>query len=208
MLMLMLLACDGNDSDGVRGSGEVVSESREVHDFDEILLEGSGDLVVEVNGSESLVIEAEDNLMPLLTSEVRNGRLELGQRESISPTEPISYVVSAADLEGVSIAGTGDVIASNLDCTVFRASIAGSGSFDVEGSCEGLDVAIAGSGDFDGEELLVASASISIAGSGDALVNVTDALDVSIAGSGDVEYIGDPSLDIDVAGSGNVRSRS
>jgi hypothetical protein len=46
----------------------------------------SGVVVVEVHSTESLTIEAVHNIMPPLTTEVRNGRLELGPKSSISPT--------------------------------------------------------------------------------------------------------------------------
>jgi hypothetical protein len=206
VVSMVVAACD--EGPGVRGSGEVTSETRDVAGFDEIVLEGSGDLDVDVDGTESLVVEAEDNLLPLLTSEVRDGRLELEWTEPLSPTEPIRYTISARALEGVSIIGSADVVASGLDCATFRASVAGAGSFDVDGSCDALDLSVAGSGDFDGEELTVRSASVSIAGSGDALVNASDELRVSIAGSGDVEYLGDPDVELDIAGSGDVRARS
>lgn len=68
------------------GSGSMITETRNVSGFDEIVLLGSGDVIVTMTGTESLEIEAEDNIMPLLTTEVRNGRLELGPKSSISPT--------------------------------------------------------------------------------------------------------------------------
>ncbi|HWL48440.1 MAG TPA: DUF2807 domain-containing protein, partial [Acidimicrobiia bacterium] len=68
VLVLMLLSALVASSCivGVEGSGNVITESREVSDFNEIVLGGSGRVMVEVTGTESLTIEAEDNIMPLL----------------------------------------------------------------------------------------------------------------------------------------------
>ena len=85
---LFTAAC-GSDMDVIRGSGDVQAEERAVSDFDEILLEGGGSIVVDVSGTESLTIAADDNLLPLLTSDVVAGRLELRTRESIAPSRPI-----------------------------------------------------------------------------------------------------------------------
>jgi len=79
---------------GERGSGTMATETRDVSGFDEIDLGGSGRVLIAVTGTESLTIEAEDNILPLLTTEVRNGRLELGAKQSISPTREIVYTIT------------------------------------------------------------------------------------------------------------------
>jgi hypothetical protein len=85
--------------------------------------------------------------------------------------------------------------------------VSGAGTFDVGGACDRLDLSISGTGDFDGEDLAVATALVSISGSGDAIVNASDELRVTIDGSGDVEYVGDPTTDVDIDGSGDVRQQ-
>ena len=102
------------------------------------------------------------NLLPVLTSTVSDSILTLSSSEPISPTKPITYTVGAMALEGISISGTGDVVAPNLSCGTFKAAASGSGTFAVGGRCDGLELSIAGSGDFDGQDLTVASASVSI----------------------------------------------
>jgi hypothetical protein len=67
LIVLAVSAC-GISVFGERGSGNVITESRVVSGSDEILLSGSGEVVVDVDGTESLTIEAEDNIMPLLTT--------------------------------------------------------------------------------------------------------------------------------------------
>ncbi len=52
--------------------------------FDQIVLMTSGDVNVEVTGKRPLVIEADDNILPLLTTQVVNGRLELGSSGPIA----------------------------------------------------------------------------------------------------------------------------
>jgi hypothetical protein len=197
-------ACD-DDPDAVRGSGTIVGEERSVTGFDEISVEGSGEVIVDVGGTESLIIEADDNLLPLIRSDVRGSTLVLDIDGSVSPSREIVYTVEAIDFEGVSIAGSVDVVAPNVDCASFRASVAGSGTFDLGGSCDALDVSIAGSATVDAADLTVASAGVDIAGSGSVVVNAVDQLRVSISGTGVVEYVGDPATDFDIVGAGDVR---
>ncbi len=193
---------------GVEGSGNVITEEREVSGFNEIVLGGTGQVDVEVTGTESLTIEAEDNIMPALETRVRNGRLVLDTNRSISPTEEVIYNITAATLDGLVISGSGVVEASGIDTTDFRADISGSGDVSVEGAITGLlSVSISGSGEFDGESLTAQAGEVEVSGSGNAVVNVADSLEVDVSGSGDVEYLGSPSVDRDVSGSGEVVQR-
>jgi Putative auto-transporter adhesin, head GIN domain len=193
---------------GVQGSGNVITESREVSGFEEIVLDGSGRVEVAVSGSESLTIEAEDNIMPLLETQVRDGRLVLGNTRSISPTVDVVYTITAATLDGLDISGSGVVVATGVDGTDFNVDISGSGNVELEGTLSGLlSVSISGSGEFDGESLSSPEGRVDVSGSGNAVVNVTDSLAVSVSGSGDVSYIGQPTVDSAVSGSGNVSQR-
>lgn len=212
LLIATLPAAAGCDvledaTSGVRGSGDLASERREVSEFTEISLAGSGDVQVELTGPESLVVTAENNLLPLLRTEVVDGRLEIEPMERMTATETITYTVTAAELEGVSIAGSGTVRVTGLDGGSFSAEISGSGTIEPEGTVDELTVRIAGSGNFDGESLVASVGSVEIAGSGDALVDVTDALSVTISGSGNVEYLSDPQVSQSVTGSGEISRR-
>jgi hypothetical protein len=57
---------------GVRGSGNVVEETREVSGVSGVELATLGTLHVEIGESESLRIEAEDNLLEYIETDVRN----------------------------------------------------------------------------------------------------------------------------------------
>lgn len=206
---LLVTGCNdgGVFGQGVRGSGNPITETRDVSGFDEIVLTGSGNVVVTVTGTEALTIEAEDNIMPLLTSTVRNGRLELGTTSSFSATRPITYTITAAALTAVEISGSGSVTASGLDTHAFESAVSGSGSVTANGKAGDLAVVISGSGSFDGEELTATNAKVTVGGSGSAVVNAADTLDVDIGGSGSVQYLGDPSVTTDIGGSGSVSRR-
>jgi hypothetical protein len=206
LLVLLTAACNGLVI-GERGSGVMAKESRTVSGFTNIDLSGSGRVNVSVTGSESLTIEAEDNILPLLTSEVRNGRLVLGSKGNISPSVEVVYTITMSRLEGVAISGSGTVNATGIDSSAFDADISGSGEIFPSGRSTALALSISGSGRYSGEALISTSGSVHVSGSGSALVNVTDDLEVSVSGSGDVKYIGDPAMSASISGSGHVSKR-
>jgi hypothetical protein len=185
----------------------MATESREVSGFDQVDLSGSGRVLIAVTGTESLTIEAEDNILPLLTTEVRNGRLELGAKQSISLTREIVYTITVVSLEAVSVSGSGSVTATGVDADGFDVEISGSGTVTPGGVSESLDLSISGSGVFEGEGLVSVTGTVSLSSSGNAVVNVTEDLDVRLTSSGSVEYLGDPGVSISRSGTGDISRR-
>lgn len=210
-LALVSVACDGSGlRSEVRGSGDVVTEQRSVSGFDHLSISGRGTVHVEITGTESLEVEAEDNILAVLTIEVVDGRLELGAEPftSLAPTREIVYRITAARLTGVSISGSAEVDVAIVEGPEFEVEISGSGGVRPVGEVTRLDVDISGSGRFMGEELESATARVSVSGSGQADVVVSEELDAAVSGSGAIRYSGDPSrVREEVSGSGSVTGR-
>jgi len=224
--ILAVTACDANI---VRGSGDLITETREVSNFDSIALSGSGEVVVTQGGSESLSIETDDNVMEHVKAEVRGGTLELGFDEGlnlISSTRLI-FTVGVDDLSELSISGSGDIESDKVDtdsikvtvsgsgdvqigtlvANAVEARISGSGDVDLAGETTTQDITINGSGNYRAGDLRSDSAEVSISGSGKVTVWATESLDASISGSGSVDYYGRPSVSMSGSGSGDVTSR-
>ena len=56
----------------IKGSGNLITETRQVSNFDSIDLSGSGEVIVTQGGSESLTIETDDNVMEHVKAEVQS----------------------------------------------------------------------------------------------------------------------------------------
>jgi hypothetical protein len=212
---------------GVRGSGDVVEETREVSGFTGVTLATIGNLYIEQGDEEGLRIEAEDNLLPYFEIEVDGGMLEIGTKPGVDlrPTVPINFYLTARGLDAILLAGSGEIEAPGLEAGDIEATVSGSGEVNMPGlAADKLTVVIAGSGDLSisgevdeqkitisgsGEvkarDLECSEAVVRITGSGSATVQVSDHLDVTISGSGSVRYVGSPTVETTVTGSGSVR---
>jgi hypothetical protein len=203
----MLTGCDAAGGAAyVRGSGTLASEKRDVAGFTDIRVNGSGDVTLEQTGHESLTVEADDNILPLLETTVRDGVLHLGTKPNVNihPSRAIRYQVTVQRLTGFGISGSGSVNASGLDTNRLSAQISGSGSATLSGRADAVDLRISGSGSYDAGRLQSTTAKVSISGSGDAVVNASGSIDASVSGSGSVHYLGNPSVTKHVSGSGTV----
>jgi hypothetical protein len=208
-----LISCNGcvyeyNGGTVVHGSGHAVTQSRPVTSFSAIHVAGTGSILIDRTGTESLTITADDNLLPLFTSAVKDGVLNLGVAEgkSFQGKAPV-YRITAATLRDIEIAGAGDVTANDLTGDSFLVKIAGSGDVRLAGEINALTVSVAGSGDVDASALKAKSATVSVAGSGGVTINASDTLDARVSGSGEVRYLGSPKVTTEVAGSGSVKQK-
>ena len=162
---------------GERGSGNVVAETRKVSGFDAVEVSYPAQVLIKQGNAESLKIEAEDNLLPNLKTEVKNGTLEIFYRREngkhVNPTKTVKITIVVKDLNDVdftsagelivedlktdsldvSLSGAGNVNLDNINVKALAVSLSGAGSATASGTADNLDMTISGFGDFKGKEL-------------------------------------------------------
>lgn len=221
------MAWDWSFGTAVAGSGQVTKSQRQITGFKGLSLELPSNVEIIQGEAESVLIETDQNIAPLIETVVEGDQLKIRsipRSKSLKPTL-LKITVQARTMERISISGSGDVKAAKLQAKTMEArisgsgdiyigtldtdsltvAISGSGDFFAGGRANTVRLSIAGSGDVKASTLAAKNVTLSIAGAGDAKVWVTDTLNVQIAGSGDVEYYGDALVSKSVVGSGRVR---
>src|SRR5688500_5922117 len=172
----------------IHGSGVVATEPREVPSFSSIDLGGFGEVRVEQTGSESVTIEAEDNLLPLLVAEVKGGRLRLGTKPDVNvrATRPVVFRVTVDDLDAVTVSGSGKVRVPHRQTPRLRAGVSGSGDVRIDDlEAERVDGHVSGSGGLRVGRLNASRLDGDISGSGTVHVaGHADEVDLAVSGSG------------------------
>jgi hypothetical protein len=204
-------ACNSSNgpSENIIGSGNVVTENRQVSGFHGIAVSGVGDVIVERIGNESLTITSDDNILPYLESDVRSGILFLGAENnvSVSPTRGIVYRLTASMFDEISVSGVVAVTADGIDTELLVTNMSGTCTVETEGKADSQDIATSGTSIFNGENLESRTVNISVSGTSHIVVRVSDLLQGQASGSAVVEYIGNPTVDVSVSGSAVVRPR-
>lgn len=210
LALLFLPACNsGTTFPAVTGSGVIVTDERYVTGFDAISFSGVGSVTIRQGDNESLTVTADDNILPLLRTEVEGTTLQIDSKDntSMSPSQEIEYVIELRELNSVTVSGVGSVTASEIDGGYLMVALQGTGNITLSGTVETLDLTLSGTGEFNGEDLQTSTATVSLSGTGNAVVNVSDELDATVTGTGSVEYIGDPTVKERVSGTGSVQQR-
>jgi Putative auto-transporter adhesin, head GIN domain len=209
------------------GSGVLKSQGRPIRNVSRVRLSSVGELSITQGATESLIVEAEDNLLPLLETIVTNGRLEIRVRPntSLSTTKPIKFKLMIKSLAGIEVSGAGRVVAgaltvptldvklsqagklqvSSLKSQALQADVIGVGSLGVAaGAVVAQTVTLSGNGRFDTCGVASDTAKVTVAGVGRAVLNVKNSLLVSKSDIGSVQYVGAAKLEQSGSGLGRV----
>ncbi len=207
----MLTSCSSSEDAGLPGSGHVRSEVRNVSGIQEVSLDGVGDLTITQTGSESLMVEAEDNFLPFLKSEQHGNRLVINLIGAgtfgVSPTKPIRYTLTVKDLRLVDVAGHGTINIQGLDTPTFQAHITGLGNLQISGRTDSQEVQVAERGRYQATAFASTNARVDVSASGGAVIQVKDTLNVQVSEAGTVEYSGNPVVQQKISGTGSVKER-
>jgi hypothetical protein len=204
--LVLLVGCHGFGG-GVAGSGTAKTEVRTVGAFSALDISGAIDTDVAIGSEARVEISGDDNLLPLITTELHGDTLEIGTRQNVRPRQPLLAHITVPRLTAVGVSGSGNVAIHGVHGDSLALQVTGSATVRGDGAVHGLTINVTGSGDLQLEGLAAERASVTISGSGDARLAVSRALDVHISGSGDVSYRGDPEVKKDISGSGTLARR-
>ncbi|MBT3209219.1 MAG: DUF2807 domain-containing protein [Bacteroidetes bacterium] len=211
------------------GSGDVVSEERNVEAFNSIDLSGTANVYISKNRKNKVEIKTDDNILPLVETFVKNGKLFISNKNCISKTTVFDIYISMAEIEELNVSGSGQIhsedkfksneiklivsgsgeILIDIKANFVKSRISGSGEIELKGNTDRQDVRISGSGEYNSFDLFSNIAIVDVSGSGNCEVNVEKSLEAEVSGSGDIEYKGEPKeVNTKVSGSGSIKKRN
>lgn len=192
-------------SDDISGSGVPTTENRDLNAFVAVSVEGIADVNIVQGNTQSVKITADDNIIDLVKTEIKDGTLEIYLSSGHNYKNiDVSLEIMAKGLNGVANKGTGTMKVDNVDSPEFYLNNSGSGDISLSGASNGLRIENEGSGRISGFTFLADTCSIETIGSGDVEISCKDELDVQIDGSAKVFYKGNPLITKNITGSGNV----
>ncbi|WP_368170252.1 GIN domain-containing protein [Aeromonas sp. R4-3] len=228
VLALGLSGCSWQDDVKVSGAGALVEQQHPLgREVTRVLAGVPANIHLVAGEARGIHIRGQGNLLPYLELTEQGDKLEIEVKEGyrLAPTEPLEITITLPELHELalagtgngelrdfkgdelvlSVAGTGDIVASGLELNRLEGNIAGLGNLDLgQGSVRVVELNIAGAGGVKGAGLASEEVEVSIAGSGEVEVRAKSRLKIEIAGSGSVSYWGDPELKSEIAGSGLV----
>lgn len=177
---------------GVKGSGNLASENRAVSDFHGIDVSGVFQVEITAQKEFAVEVEADDNLLPLITTEVRNGILHIDADRRLSPRNPLKIRISAPDIDRLDASGAAKVALRELKNSGITIDSSGASKINISGETAKLSVDVSGATKVDADGLTAENASVEASGASHVYVNVTGVLRTDASGASKIVYAGSP----------------
>lgn len=208
IVMALLASACGGMLNRVSGSGNRQKQKRDVPSFNSISTDGAFEIDIVCQQSVSLEIEGDDNILPLVGTEVSNNVLHIKNNRSYSVSEPIRLKISVPNLEGIAVNGAGKIEVSRVKNEKFEIDVNGAPAIRVSGETNLLDIDTNGAGKVDTRKLNAAKVIVESKGVSKVDVRAVDQLEVTVSGPSHVTYEGDPVVNKTVNGPGSVEKKA
>ena len=189
----------------IHGNGSIKTESRDIPTFEAVTCDGSYEVQIDCQAKQSLSIETDENLLPLIKTEVHNKTLHIYTKGFLLPSNRIRIAASVQNIKDFTSNGSTEGDINNINNNDLDIGINGSGKLHLNGKSGNVDFHTSGSSKIDATSLISENSHIQINGSGNIQVYATNSIDVQINGSGTVKYKGHAkNVNQQINGSGRI----
>ena len=223
--VLLLSSCNGFDC--INGSGNQVTESRDIGTFTQVETSGSLKIVLSQDSTSSVRILADDNIQKEIQTRLSGNTLKIDIEGNFCDAGPVTIYLSSKDYQKIESSGSVEVLSEGklnlneldlelhgsskvvLDLNVksLRTSSSGSSEIVLKGQAGSHDLDMTGSSSVEALDFVVGQYQINSTGASKSRINVLNSLEVNSRGASEVEYKGKPSkIEKDNSGASVVRS--
>lgn len=231
LLSLSLFSCnfDFNINSGVKGNGNVITEERTVSEsFNTIKASEGLAVILTQSNTESITVEADENLMDLIVTEIEDGVLKIHTRENIGKSKSKKIMVNVKALSritstsGSSVSST-NTISSNqislkstsgsrlkidINATEVNCKSTSGSSMSLSGKTDRVIAEATSGSRIKAEDLIAESGEIKATSGASASVNTSEKLIAKANSGASIKYYGDPEfVEKNDAVSGSISKR-
>ncbi len=193
---------------GVKGSGNIQTQKREVSDFNAINVGGAFEVEITAQKDFSVEVETDDNLLEFIKTEVDGETLEISSEKRISTSNPLKIRIFAPDIENLDLSGASKITLVNLNNDSLQIDSSGASKIKIEGVTKNFTVEMSGASRLDAEKLQSENVSVDSSGASSAYVFVTNELKADLSGASKVVYSGNPTnLEKKTSGASSVKQK-
>lgn len=217
ILAILMMSCnfDGNFGTGVNGNGNVITKERPLNDsFHSVKISRGLDVYLTQSDTESLSVEADENLQDIITTTIENNVLIITASENIGRSSSKKIMLHFNNISAIKATSGSDVVSTNTIrvSDLELNSTSGSDmelSIDAESvnchSTSGSDIELKGKTDnfiaeatsgssIEAENLNTQNAQVKASSGASIRVNTSKKLTANASSGGDIRYSGNPEI--------------
>ena len=205
-LPAVLLVLVGALAGCVQGQGPVTSETREVGAFSRIEASAGIRVVVRIGPSEAIEVTAQENLLPVIATDLRGDTLSIEASEDFTTLEPVTITVVVPALDGITLSGGSQAVIDGLDAESLELRIRGGAQVTAAGSVDSVELDAGGGATASLEDLSARVATVSMDGGATATLTASGEVSGTAAGGSRLTVLGDAVVSVEASG-GSVVAR-
>ena len=230
LLAVMLVSTTLMASDNtIKGSGIVVREARETSSFSAVSVGNAINLVIAQGPEIEVVVQADDNLLPYILTEVTENTLKIGldPQTSLRDYKEITVEVTAPAFEKINCSGASDVegtgvlsqaslalhcsgagsVNLKIDCNSLEIIASGASDVYLEGNTRSLSAEVSGASKMKTSGLECQAAEVDLSGASKIEITVTGQITGKASSASSLNIWGGASVDVSTSGAARVSSR-
>ncbi len=193
---------------GIQGSGTSKTEMRNVDGFTKIDASGAVNVEVAVGSGFAVEVQADDNLLANIKTEVSGDTLKIYSEDRISSKTRINVKISMPAIEGLEISGASSANVANVEADSLELKASGASKIKIEGEAKTLEANASGASSIDAEKLKVEDANVEASGASSATVLAINDLDLNASGASKISYVGEPkNIKQDSSGASSIKKK-
>ncbi len=206
-------AADAQFKKRVSGNGKVQKEERKATPFTGVKTSAGIDVFLSQGQGHSIVVEADENLIDYIITEIDNGTLRIyPDNISIRGTRTMRVYVTMEDVESLHTSSAGDIIGETpvraekmkistsssgdvkleVYASELRLKTSSAGDITLKGTADYVDASTSSAGDIKAYDLEVREADLRASSAGDIKITVTERMNARASSAGDIHYRGNP----------------
>lgn len=192
----------------VKGSGNIQIQKRDVSGFSNVKAGGAIIIDVAAQRDFGVEVEADDNLLEFIKTEVKGETLKIYTEESISTRNPIRVRIAMPQIESFDVSGASTGTLTNVKNESLWIDASGASKIKIDGEARELIVDLSGASRLDAENLKAENVTVEASGASSAAVVALNDLNAAASGASNIRYAGEPkSVTKSSSGASSVRQK-
>lgn len=212
-IVLLLVATTSCMIQGVKGNGDIETQDRNIdQNFTSISVSQGIDVYLTTDSAVQIIVEADENIIDLILTEVHNGRLKVYLSKNIWRSTSRKVYISAPSINEVRTssgamvkfentlkadkltlkASSGSDIRGNVYVTDLECSTSSGADIRLSGTTKSLDARASSGSDIKAYDLDADYVTANASSGADIRVNVSKSINTKASSGGDVKYRGEP----------------
>ncbi|WP_149303461.1 head GIN domain-containing protein [Pareuzebyella sediminis] len=229
LIALFLSSCGmdinfGNFGTGEKGNGHIITETRNVkEDFQSVVASEGIAVYVTQADAFKIEVEADENIIDLIGTDIKNGKLRIHARENIGNATKNVYVhlpeISAlSGSSGAHLKTESRITASNLDIEGSSGSLinieltterlkvdtSSGANLSISGNADHITMQASSGSNINAKALKTSICQADASSGGNIKVQVTETLSAHASSGGNIAYLGNPKVQTKKSVSGSV----